>query len=59
MVEAGAKASWDSKSPANTVGLEVATKYRIDPLSFAKVRRNPEESLWPRQVLTSSTGQDQ
>ncbi|PSR83525.1 mitochondrial outer membrane protein porin [Coniella lustricola] len=38
VVEAGAKASWDSKSPANNVGLEVATKYRIDPVSFAKVR---------------------
>jgi len=35
-VEAGAKATWDSKS-ANQVGLEVATKYRLDPVSFAKV----------------------
>jgi voltage-dependent anion channel protein 2 len=35
-VEAGAKASWDSKS-SNQVGLEVASKYRLDPVSFAKV----------------------
>jgi len=36
-VEAGAKATWNSKT-GNTVGLEVASKYRIDPVSFAKVR---------------------
>jgi voltage-dependent anion channel protein 2 len=36
-VEAGAKATWDSKS-GSQVGLEVASKYRLDPLSFAKVR---------------------
>ena len=35
-VEAGAKATWNSKS-GNTVGLEVASKYRLDPVSFAKV----------------------
>lgn len=35
-VEAGAKASWDSKG-SNNVGLEVASKYLIDPTSFAKV----------------------
>lgn len=35
-VEASAKAVWNSKS-GNTVGLEVASKYRLDPLSFAKV----------------------
>lgn len=35
-VEAGAKATWDSKN-TNSVGLEVASKYRLDPLSFAKV----------------------
>jgi len=35
-VEAGAKATWDSKS-GNQVGLEVASKYRLDPVSFAKV----------------------
>lgn len=34
-VEAGAKATWDSKS-SNNVGLEVASKYRLDPTSFAK-----------------------
>jgi voltage-dependent anion channel protein 2 len=36
-VEAGAKATWNSKS-GNTVGLEVASKYRLDPVSFVKVR---------------------
>ncbi len=35
-VEAGAKATWDSKG-SNHVGLEVASKYRLDPTSFAKV----------------------
>ena len=35
-VEAGARAVWDSKS-GNNVGLEVASKYRLDPTSFAKV----------------------
>ena len=35
-VEAGAKATWDSKS-GSQVGLEVASKYRLDPVSFAKV----------------------
>lgn len=35
-VEVGAKAAWDSKS-SSTVGMEVAAKYIIDPLSFAKV----------------------
>lgn len=35
-VEAGAKATWDSKGSHN-VGLEVASKYRLDPTSFAKV----------------------
>ncbi|KAI9798324.1 MAG: Mitochondrial porin [Piccolia ochrophora] len=39
MVEAGAKASWDSKS-SNNVGLEVASKYRLDPTSFAKAKIN-------------------
>ncbi|KAJ5238545.1 outer mitochondrial membrane protein porin [Penicillium chermesinum] len=38
-VEAGAKASWDSTS-GNTVGLEVASKYRLDPSSFAKAKIN-------------------
>ena len=35
-VEAGAKATWDSKG-SNNVGMEVASKYRLDPTSFAKV----------------------
>lgn len=35
-VEAGAKATWDSTAGSN-VGLEVATKYKLDPSSFAKV----------------------
>lgn len=35
-VEAGAKATWDSKG-SNNVGLELAGKYRLDPTSFAKV----------------------
>ncbi|KAF4595098.1 Mitochondrial outer membrane protein porin [Ophiocordyceps camponoti-floridani] len=38
-VEAGAKAVWNSKT-GNAVGLEVAGKYRIDPVSFAKVKIN-------------------
>ncbi|KAL1872627.1 hypothetical protein VTK73DRAFT_1431 [Phialemonium thermophilum] len=38
-VEAGAKATWDSKS-GNTVGLEVASKYRLDPVSFVKGKIN-------------------
>ncbi|KAI9751723.1 MAG: hypothetical protein M4579_005942 [Chaenotheca gracillima] len=38
-VEAGAKASWDSKA-GNNVGLEVASKYRLDPTSFAKAKIN-------------------
>lgn len=39
-VEAGAKASWDSKSNS-AVGLELAAKYKIDPASFAKVSKTP------------------
>ncbi|KAL8797334.1 MAG: hypothetical protein Q9195_000488 [Heterodermia aff. obscurata] len=38
-VEAGAKATWDSKA-GNTVGLEVAGKWRLDPTSFAKAKVN-------------------
>jgi len=38
-VEAGAKATWDSKS-GGPVGLEVASKYRFDTLSFAKAKIN-------------------
>ena len=36
-VEAGAKATWDSKG-GDHVAMEVAGKYRLDPTSFAKVR---------------------
>ncbi len=43
-VEAGAKATWDSKSSSN-VGLEVASKYRLDPTSFAKACSFRPESL--------------
>lgn len=39
-VEAGAKATWDSKG-SNNVGMEVAGKYRVDPTSFAKVWNCP------------------
>lgn len=35
-VEVGAKAVYDSKA-GSTVGLELASKYKLDPLSFAKV----------------------
>ncbi|KAM0366511.1 hypothetical protein ACHAPK_008432 [Fusarium culmorum] len=38
-VEAGAKATWNSKT-GNAVGLEVASKYRIDPVSFTKIKIN-------------------
>ncbi|KAI1085129.1 hypothetical protein F5B20DRAFT_131177 [Whalleya microplaca] len=38
-VEASTKATWNSKS-GNTVGLELASKYRLDPVSFAKVKIN-------------------
>jgi voltage-dependent anion channel protein 2 len=38
-VEAGSKAVWDSKT-GNAVGLEVAAKYRLDTLSFAKAKIN-------------------
>lgn len=40
-VEAGAKATWDSKG-ANAVGLEVASKYRLDPTSCAKAKVNDQ-----------------
>ena len=36
-VEAGAKATYDLQG-GKSVGLEVASKYKLDPLSFAKVR---------------------
>lgn len=64
-VEAGAKATWNSKA-SNTVGLEVASKYRLDPLSFVKVC--PPETREAKynqcvflKILTicTITGQDQ
>lgn len=39
-VEAGARAVWDSKG-SNNVALELASKYRLDPTSFAKVMMYP------------------
>ncbi|CRK47110.1 hypothetical protein BN1723_016717, partial [Verticillium longisporum] len=45
-VEAGAKATWNSKT-GNNVGLEVASKYRIDPVSFAKVKVNEPSGACP------------
>jgi len=38
-VEAGAKATWDSTQGQN-VGMEVASKYKLDPSSFAKAKIN-------------------
>jgi voltage-dependent anion channel protein 2 len=38
-VEAGVKAAYDAKSHT-TVGIEIATKYRIDPTAFAKFKIN-------------------
>lgn len=58
-VEVGTKAAYDVKS-SSTVGLEVASKYKIDPMSFAKVCigeyncRVSEHSLIPKFI-----GQDQ
>ena len=49
-VQAGAKASYDTKS-AGTVGLELAGRYQIEPLSFVKVR---EPARMPH-VRTEST----
>ena len=61
-VEAGAKATWDSAAGGN-VGLEVASKYILDPSSFAKVRefhQNPAFEF-PRPLTDSilSAGEDQ
>jgi len=39
--EAGAKATWDSKSSAN-VGLEVGAKHKIDESAFAKAKINSQ-----------------
>jgi len=38
-VEAGAKATYNAKT-GTAVGIELASKYRIDPLSFAKAKIN-------------------
>ncbi|KAF1990981.1 mitochondrial porin-like protein [Aulographum hederae CBS 113979] len=38
-VEVGTKAAYDVKS-SSTVGIELASKYKIDPLSFAKAKIN-------------------
>lgn len=43
-VEAGAKATYDLQG-GKSVGLEVASKYKLDPLSFAKVRFTPDSSF--------------
>ncbi|KAI9688419.1 MAG: Mitochondrial porin [Bathelium mastoideum] len=40
-VEAGAKTTFDTKA-GNTMGLELATKYKIDPASFAKAKLNDQ-----------------
>ena len=59
-VEAGAKATYDLQG-GKSVGLEVASKYKLDPLSFAKVRFTPDSFFYQRHLLTEihSTGQDQ
>jgi hypothetical protein len=54
-VEAGSKATWDSKA-GSSVGLEVAAKYRLDTLSFAKVSRFCQSQ---ELILTLFIGQDQ
>lgn len=57
-VEAGAKATWDSKGD-NNVGLEVASKYRLDPTSFAKARFLCSQVLYPRSTNDhNNTGED-
>jgi hypothetical protein len=55
-VEAGAKATWDSTAGSN-VGLEVASKYKLDPSSFAKVKKDPcsEQST----AILNKAGQNQ
>jgi voltage-dependent anion channel protein 2 len=49
-VESGAKAVWDSKA-GNNVGLEVASKYKIDPLSFVKVTLYACTQLFSRALM--------
>jgi voltage-dependent anion channel protein 2 len=53
-VEAGAKATWDSAAGSN-VGLEVASKYKLDPSSFAKVRHPPFSLLRPHEIGRKSS----
>lgn len=57
-VEAGAKATWDSKSGSN-VGLELAAKYKLDPLSFAKVRTLDTRNVLKAFRTNRIIGQDQ
>jgi len=57
-VEAGAKASYDTKS-SSTIGMELASKYRIDPLSFAKVRQMLGCRSSIQLLIFAPTGQDQ
>jgi voltage-dependent anion channel protein 2 len=54
-VEAGVRAAYDTKSHS-TVGIEVATKYKIDPTAFAKVcseRYTPIASYLPFEISSS------
>jgi voltage-dependent anion channel protein 2 len=58
-VEAGSKATWNSKS-GNAVGLEVAAKYRLDPVSFVKVSESEKGPWWVgNRSADYATGQDQ
>jgi len=54
LVEAGAKATWDAKSGnAGGVGLEIASKYKLDPQAFVKAKINNQgiAALAYNQVL--------
>ena len=55
-VEAGAKAIWDSAAGSN-VGLEVATKYKLDPSSFAKVRDLKIWNFTPKVLVVLTRSQ--
>lgn len=48
-VEAGAKATYDLQSRSD-VGLELASKYKLDPVSFAKVRILLQSALWATKL---------
>lgn len=50
-VEAGAKATYDLQG-GKSVGLEVASKYKLDPLSFAKVRFTPDSFFFLSKTPT-------